>query len=457
MMKLILFALPTLLIVSASAQAPATRDRPTYARIKATLDKIPAIDTHEHIQPFSELPGRIRTERGLGVNLFSVWKNSYYSWVHPLTPWSDGQTFDSWWSTAKGDFENAKATGFYRYQLSAFRDLYGVDFETLTPAQARELDRKIFENYKDAAWIRRVITEKANIELMLFDPRIRFDFEAPYDFAVVAMRVNPLLLAFHPDETPDPLHSPYAFAQKRGLRMSTLDDYLVVLDRLFHEAARAGIVCLKYSGAYRRTLQFERVGAAEAATIFGKRRQDLQERQIKTFEDFVFWKLCELAAKYDLPFQVHTGHGRLQGSNPMLMLDLIEANPKTKFVLFHGGFPWVGETGAIAMKNVGNVWIDSVWLPTISFTMAKRALHEWLEMLPADKIMWGGDALLVEGLYGGTLYTRECLAEVLAEKVEQRQLREPDALRIGRQILRENALNLFPGMRKKLWRNGAQR
>jgi len=167
--------------------------------------------------------------------------------------------------------------------------------------------------------------------------------------------------------------------------------------------------------------------------------------------------LCELAAKYDLPFQVHTGHGRLQGSNPMLLLDLIEANPRTKFVLFHGGFPWTGETGAIAMRNPGNVWIDSVWLPTLSFSMARRALHEWLEMVPSTKIMWGGDALLAEGLYGGTVFTRECLAEVLAEKVDQRRIKEADALRIGRQILRDNALALFPSMRKRLWRKDVPR
>ena len=49
----------------------------------------------------------------------------------------------------------------------------------------------------------------------------------------------------------------------------------------------------------------------------------------------------------------------------------IAANPQTKFILFHGGYPWIGETGAIATRYQ-NVWIDSVWLPTISFTMAHR-------------------------------------------------------------------------------------
>ncbi|MBM3740469.1 MAG: hypothetical protein FJW39_32360, partial [Acidobacteria bacterium] len=270
--------LPVLLLVTGTAIH--SQQTSTYARIKARLDAIPAIDTHEHIQPFSELPGRVQTARGLGVNLFSVWKHSYYSAVHKLTPWTDGQDFDQWWSVARNDFADAKAASFYRYQLSAFKDLYGVDFETITPAQARDLDRRIFENYKTPAWIRRVV-DKANIELMLFDPRIRFDFEPPYDFAVLALRVNPLLLAFHPDETPDPLHSPYSFAAKRGLPLRTLDDYVAVLDRLFQDAAQAGIVCLKYSGAYRRTLQFDNVQAASVAATFGRRRQELNAQQIK--------------------------------------------------------------------------------------------------------------------------------------------------------------------------------
>lgn len=46
-----------------------------------------------------------------------------------------------------------------------------------------------------------------------------------------------------------------------------------------------------------------------------------------------------------LPLQIHTGHARIQGSNPMLLLDMIAANPETQFVLLHGGFPWWGKRG----------------------------------------------------------------------------------------------------------------
>ncbi len=38
----------------------------------------------------------------------------------------------------------------------------------------------------------------------------------------------------------------------------------------------------------------------------------------------------------------------------MNLLNLIEANPRTKFILFHGGYPWVGETGTI-MSRVSTV------------------------------------------------------------------------------------------------------
>ena len=135
----------------------------------------------------------------------------------------------------------------------------------------------------------------------------------------------------------------------------------------------------------------------------------------------------------------------------MMLLDAISENPKTKFILFHGGFPWIDETAAIAMRH-RNVWIDSVWLPTLSYTMGKRAYQTWIETMPSDRIMWGADTVQAEGIYAATEFTRQCMAEALAEKVERGELREDDAVRIGRQIMRDNALKLFPKLKRQLWR-----
>jgi predicted TIM-barrel fold metal-dependent hydrolase len=84
--------------------------------------------------------------------------------------------------------------------------------------------------------------------------------------------------------------------------------------------------------------------------------------------------------------------------------------------------------------------------------MAKRAFHEWLEVMPSDRIMWGADCNHGEGIYGATEFTRRCLAEVLAKKVEHGDLLEEHALRIGTQILRDNALALFPQLKERLWK-----
>ena len=85
--------------------------------------------------------------------------------------------------------------------------------------------------------------------------------------------------------------------------------------------------------------------------------------------------------------------------------------------------------------------------------MAKRAYHEWLEVMPSNQIMWGADCNHAEGIYGATEFTRRCLAEVLAEKVDRGDLSQEHALRIGRQILRENALELFPQLQSRLWKH----
>jgi uncharacterized protein len=436
------------------SRAQGTRETATYHRIKAALDRVPAIDTHDHLWPFDRLPGYVETEHGRGMNLYGLWRSSYYPWINPLAPWQPGEPFNRWWSRAKNDFTNARATSFYRYQLPAFQDLYGVDFDRITDEKAGALNDRIFANYRDQKWLYHVVTERANIELMFNDPYWgRLEFETHYPFEVLVFNVTTLVAGFHPSEFKEASDNPYKFAHDHELKVESLDQYLTVLERLFQEAKSKGAACLKTTLAYQRTLRFENVSKERAERIFGKPRKELSPEEVKDFEDFIMWRLVELSARFDLPFQIHTGEARIQGSNPMNLVDMIEANPRTKFILFHGGFPWVGETGAIVQKHGRHVWIDSVWLPTISYTMAKRAYHEWLEVMPSDRILWGADCNHAEGIYGATEFTRRCLAEVLAEKIDQGGLLEEHALHIGRQILRDNALALFPQLKVRLWKD----
>jgi predicted TIM-barrel fold metal-dependent hydrolase len=440
------------LATAACGRAEDIKQTDLYARIKASIDSVPAIDTHEHLRAFDELPGRVRTPQGSGMTLYSIWAGSYYRWTNPLTPWPAEGGFDSWWQKAQHNFDNARATSFYRYLLPAFRDLYGVDFDVITSDQARELNDRIYANYQDDKWLLDVIESRANIELMLIDPYWdRLQFAREYRFSAPVLNVTTILRGSHPQQFVSDSDSPFAYARREGLPVETLEDYLAVIEAIFAKAVESDAVCLKSTQAYQRTLRYENVPKERAAAVFGKPPNEITAQEQQNFEDFMFWHVCQLSAKHDLPFQIHTGQARVQGSSPMLLVDAIEANPNTKFILFHGGYPWVGETAVIAMRHK-NVWIDSCWLPTLSYTMAKRAYQEWLEAVPSDRILWGADTVNAEGIYAATEFTRQCLAEALAEKVERGELREEHAQRIGRQIMRENALTLFPKLQRMLWR-----
>jgi hypothetical protein len=431
----------------------------TYRRLKAYLDSVPAIDTHNHLAPFQELPGWVETEQGRGFNLAAMWRSSYFGRVNRLTPWTPGGPFDAWWAKAKIDFADARATSFYRYMLPAFRDLYGIDFDRVTDEQARDVNARIFANYRDESWLYKVVTERANIELVFNDPHWDpLNFSTYYTFGVLVFRLDSLIFGFHPNEftaatRPGLNASPFLAAERENLPLRTFDDYLQLVEHLFAKAKAAGAVCLKTGMAYRRSLRFEKVTKEAAAQAFNRPRSVLTAKQIQDFEDFMMWRITDCSARYELPFQIHTGEARIQGSNPILLVDLIAENPRTKFILFHGGFPWVGEAGAIVEKYPRNVWLDSVWLPTISYHMAKRAFHEWLDSMPADRIMWGADVNTAEGTYGAADTTRRCVAEVLSERVDRGDLTEEDAKRIGRQILRDNALKLFPQLQQRLWKH----
>ncbi len=433
---------------------------PTYYKIKAYLDSIPSIDAHEHLRAFDQLPGYVETDRGRGMNLYGIWLGSYFGGIHPITDWKPGEKFDKWWGRAKQDFDNVRATYFYRYMRLAFRDLYNIDFDHITDSQAAELDRRIFENYRNEKWLYHVLKKRTNIALMICDRYWkRFDFHADYPFELLTFNVTTLVWGFHPSEyfmgnhdggIQSSFDDPYLYAHQRGLPMNSLDDYLALLDRMFVDAKAGDAVCLKTTLAYQRTLDFDNVTKEKAARVFGRSRSEVTPEAAKAFEDFIMWRITELSAKYDMPFQIHTGDARIQGSNPMLLVNLIEANPRTKFELFHGGYPWVSETGAIGRKFSKQVWINGVWLPTISYSTAKRAFNEWLEVMPSNRITWGGDDKNAEGIYGESELSRCCWAEVLAEKLDRGELSESDALRTGRQIQRDNALELYPRLKGKL-------
>ena len=80
----------------------------------------------------------------------------------------------------------------------------------------------------------------------------------------------------------------------------------------------------------------------------------------------------------------------------------------------------------------------------VSPTAARTALHEMLDMVPANKIFgFGGDYRYPELSYAHLVMARRNIATVLAERVEAGTFTEEEAAEIGRWLLLDNPARLF--------------
>lgn len=221
------------------------------------------------------------------------------------------------------------------------------------------------------------------------------------------------------------------------------DEYLAMIDRVIGEMKARGCVALKSALAYDRALDFKEQSKRAAERVFGKPPSNVAPEELKSFGNYIFDYICGLAAKHGLPLQNHTGLGKLGGSNPLNLIPMIEKHPQTRFVLFHGGYPWTEQIAALA-HNYGNVVVDLCWLPAISTSAAERALHSLLEAVQdCSRITWGGDCWIATESYAHSLAARSVVAKVLTDKVSTGYLTESRAKRVAQRIFSENAKEIY--------------
>jgi predicted TIM-barrel fold metal-dependent hydrolase len=145
--------------------------------------------------------------------------------------------------------------------------------------------------------------------------------------------------------------------------------------------------------------------------------------------------------------QIHTGYfgdngNTLKNGYPLDLNNLFLQYPEARFILFHGGFPWTGESAALG-KMFPNVYLDLVWIPQISREKAVQSLDVMLDCVPYNKFFWGGDCNNIEGEVGALEYGKDVVTEVLAKRIRRGVLTEDEAKEIINSIFRLNALEVF--------------
>jgi uncharacterized protein len=358
---------------------------------------------------------------------------------------------DSLWDRFGKFYNYSRATSYHEQFMNTLRILYGYDKPYLVKDDVQSLYKRMvanrYRNYNQ--WFDEVY-KKARFKTILNDQYWNH-FNTKIDTAHFKLVCNISSLVLLVNEAAE---NKKITSEKNLLRLfdrevintANLDEYIKVVDSVINIFKRNGAVCLKNVLAYSRSVEFDDIDYSTANIIFNKpgTRDRLENKHL---QDFIFHHIIQQSIKLRLPIQIHTGYlagnrGWLDNGQPMKLLNLFIQYPEAKFILFHGGYPWTGDYVALG-KQFSNVYLDLVWLPQISKTAAIRTLNEMLDAVPYNKIMWGGDVLIIDDAVGSLELGKEVVATVLSERVDKGWMTEDEAQDIAKSIFTDNATQLF--------------
>ncbi len=393
-----------------------------YSELLDYIQTLKIIDTHEHL-PFE-------SERPKETDVLAEWLTHYFSCDLVSAGLShenlaivrdSGKDIKSRWDLVEPYWHAAESTGYGRSLTLSARDIYGID--AINSKTIQQLNESFKARRAKGDHYRFVLRDKSGIALSIRDS-MPVPYKETKDPFVFTMRVDEFICPTH-----------YSRMRQLGEQVKvgvhTLDDWAEVTRRHMEGNlnGQSRVVCLKCGLAYSRSLRFEKIGRSDAERAFAEFFQDCNLpdwcppiKAAKALSDWMMHTVCAVADDLGLPFQIHTGIQEGNGnfiynSNPTLLSNLFLEYGNARFDIFHMGYPYVMELGNLS-KNFRNVFIDMCWGHIISPEAARRALVEWLDAVPANKISaFGGDYCFVDGVYGHQVLARQNVAAALAQKV----------------------------------------
>ena len=430
------------------------RNTPLESDILQALNAVPMIDTHEHLDTEEEFCAE---HVDLG-RLFLHYANS--DLVSAGCPPEDILALQSdpnlgpreKWRLIAPYWEWIRSTGYGRCLEVAIRDLYGLD--GLSEETAERLSEGMAANRRPGFY--REVFDRAGIGMALWN---RLDRLGPiprmwtpeYDQSLF---VQDLLSPFLEFREP-------GWEQGWGHPILCLDDYLGVIEERFAAYAREASA-IKFALAYSRPLRFEDRARGEIEPLYNRLLNAGWERnaamptmeELRAIQDYLVHFSLQQCARYDLVAKFHTGlhegnGNTITNSRAALLANLFARYPTVRFDIYHISYPYQDELATLA-KNFPNVAIDFCWMWIINPAAGRRALSEYLDAVPANKIHgFGGDFIFIEGTYGHAVMAKESIAWVLAEKVSDGDMTVDRAIQVGTWLLRDNPIRWF-GLRDKV-------
>ncbi len=218
-----------------------------------------------------------------------------------------------------------------------------------------------------------------------------------------------------------------------------------------------GAIAEKFEVAYLRGFDFSNPPLEDAAKIYAKYagKGAPSAAEYKLLQDFLFHSIALECGHLGLAVHLHTmsgggGYFGIEGANPLKLEPLFNdpALRRTKFVMLHGGWPFVREAGALLQKP--NAYLD---LSQQALTFPPRTLagwlREWLETFP-DKVLFGTDGYPFTDALGWEEATwiasrnaRQALGLALTGMIADGEISRPRAAEIAAMVLHGNAEALY--------------
>ncbi|MFN3151309.1 amidohydrolase family protein [Bremerella sp.] len=242
-------------------------------------------------------------------------------------------------------------------------------------------------------------------------------------------------------------------AEDLVVEAASLDDFLAQY-RAALDPPPADVVGLKSIIAYRTGLDVQPTSIDAVKASFpawqAKAQEGRSRLEDKTLLDFLLLHALELAARYQLPMQFHTGFGDpdldLRLSNPLHLRPLLEDHRYrgASFVLLHASYPFAREAGFLA-SVYPHVYLDlGLAVPYLSVSGMQRTVRELLELAPFTKLMYASDAHHIPELYYlAAKWGRTVLGDTLDESVRNSDLTASEADEVAKAVLRGNARSLY--------------
>ncbi len=397
------------------------RKSESFKEIRSFLDEIPVIETHEHYIGKTEPVEDILEFLMFNYYYISDFMTASFGNEDLMGIVQDkNQSFNLRWQAFEQIYKKSRHTAYAKALVRGLKECWGLEeinetnlLELQEQMKTREGNfyEQMMDKYKIRAAVVDIFDTPAVIEGKISDYSkfCHFAFSLP---------------SFHNLKTKADINqlTPYL---KRPIK--SIDDYLEAFENLLKKAIDFGFVCFKDQSAYDRPINYSYPAKYDAEKVFNsiiaKPRSSVATEEARLLDDYLFHQIMVMAAKYELPVQLHTGHmagirNDVTKANAAELRELLEIHHDVKFDLFHGNWPYLGDFLFLG-KNYPNVYLDLCWVQAIDPLYSVELMKRAIMTVPHAKVMaFGGDTGAIEFAVGYLVLARDNTAYAFSELVD---------------------------------------